>query len=329
MFPHKIINFNINKKFLDKPNLAGYKCDCSNLNAKLSAQNGNEYVLYTGQNCTTELNSCQTLSHLCMHNSTCISSINKLTTRPEVKCQCPPGFTGDFCQFITSIRFDGTYALKSEWSNTKLILNEDISLKFDFRDKFFIRNEYQLPLIYFKDANNQLMFEINVHRHYLSIHNHKLGLNEHLAFYYPPNPDQIWHSIEIKLIKSIAHIVYSVKQLHLTETKEIKVESNKSLNDFRLGQFYWQSGQYLNGACVRDVTVNGEYIFKINPFISLNPRVIQPVKYGCAKLENQCLSATSSNGKCINEATCVHRWYDYKCSSCRLPYYGKNCHLGK
>jgi len=107
---------------------------------------------------------------------------------------------------------------------------------------------------------------------------------------------------------------------------------------FRLGQFFGdQSGHFLNGACVRDFVLNGEYVYKLNPFMSVNPREQNPVKFGCGELENQCdvgveqgnVTSHVATGICINNSTCVHRWFDYECVGCKLPFYGKSCHLGK
>lgn len=327
---------NHSEKIIEKP---GYKCDCSNLNSKLAEKNGNEYVLFTGQNCTLELNSCQTMSHLCMHNSTCISVLNSETEAQDIKCACPHGYTGKYCQYVTTIRFDGSYSAEPR---ENLIPEAHFNLKFDFKLNFFHNEETRLPLLYFKNRDDSLIFEINVYRHHLSIANRKMNINKHLAFYYVHSDEkqfekynQLWHSIEITISHKSATIVYAFKQLHLTEFKKIEFNKEDLIKPtgFRLGRFYSDVDEkyLLNGACVRDVILNGNFVYKLNPFMSLDPRFPIPVKFGCDKSESRCLSHSDSgntkNDLCINNSTCVHRWFNYQCIECRLPFYGKNCHL--
>ena len=144
----------------------------------------NAYVSYTGQNCTVELNACQTRHNQCMHNSTCISLDNPHTNTQDIECTCLRGYTGKYCQYTTSFRMDGTYAPQSPPLQTH---NESIILTFDFKVNFFHPQETKLPLIYFTDTTGNLVIAITVHRHYLSIENYETGLKEHLAFYFPYN----------------------------------------------------------------------------------------------------------------------------------------------
>ena len=85
-------------------NYSRYHCDCSDLNRKLEILNQNKYISYTGENCTLKLNSCETQKDQCQHGSQCESILN------DIKCLCQPGFSGKYCQYLTTIRLDGTYA---------------------------------------------------------------------------------------------------------------------------------------------------------------------------------------------------------------------------
>lgn len=125
----------------------------------------------------------------------------------------------------------------------------------------------------------------------------------------------------------MAQIVYLVPKLHLTETKRVNFDrvTANNMSRFIIGKFYGVPNQeaFLNGACIRDVVLNGEYIFKTNPFMSLNPHVTLPVKYGCDHHDNSC----GVSDKCVNNSTCIHRWYTYECTECQLPFYGSYCHI--
>lgn len=303
----------------------GYLCDCSMLNKHLLKQNGNGYVSYTGQNCTKQLNSCETLNHLCMHNSTCISTSNINEKHgQDVSCSCQPGFSGKYCQYVTGVRFDGTYSLREQ------LESDNIELSFDFKLKFFNEKENKLPLVLF-EAQNKLLLEINVHRHFISIKNNEA--TERLAFYYPYStaPDiyndynNIWHSLDIKLTKQMAQIKYSVKKLHLIESKTIHFKASTSPNSITFEFARGKNNLMLNGACIRDVTVNNKVLYKLNPFISLtNEAPKRLIKYGCQHTSNQC---PSSDNICMNNSTCIHRWFKHECIECQLPFYGQNCHL--
>jgi len=247
-----------------------------------------------------------------------------------IECMCLPGYTGKYCQFATAFRLDGTYSAQRQiltQSNDK-----NVDLKFDFKVKFFHQLDNQLPLVYLTTADNRLLLEVTVHRHYLRIANNQLGILHHLAFYYPyfgdsRNYEDIWHSISIKLNKNKARIVYSVAALHLSEAKLIDFGTDKMLADaFRIGQLFNSVDDddmgFLSGACIRDVVLDGIYVFKVNPYVSIDPHVAQIIKFGCQHSNNTC-----EINKCNNNSTCVHRWYNYECTQCPVSFYGRNCHL--
>jgi hypothetical protein len=164
-----------------------------------------------------------------------------------------------------------------------------------------------------------------------------------MAFYYPYDDANskayadIWHTIEIVFnTPSSIQINYSVKKLHLIETKYVRILHKFNIGLFKIGQSYLDRDVYLNGACVRDVLVNNEYIFKMDQFDLNNnnqqhhqqQQQQQLIKFGCDQIENKCLQ-DDEKSMCQNNSTCVHRWFSQECIGCNLPFYGKQCQLGK
>lgn len=157
-----------------------------------------------------------------------------------------------------------------------------------------------------------------------------------------------------------------MKQFHLTVSKVIALGNNRTYipSKFVLGKRYamdamsdsdlvrpgvYSSESYLlNSACIRDLMLNGEQLFKSetdgdaqsdDSNSDLDESV--HVKFGCSQLGNtknasinQCsISSSSGDTKkttsvCLHNSTCVSKWFDYECLNCSLPYYGKNCQYG-
>lgn len=98
-----------------------------------------------------------------------------------------------------------------------------------------------------------------------------------------------------------------------------------------------KSENYLNNACVRDFTINGQQLFKTSLFDYQNNNFETTssgvrVKFGCniynEQSANQCNNEfVSGKNICLNNSTCANKWFDYECQQCPSPYYGKNCHI--
>ena len=374
--------------------LDGYYCDCSDLNENLFKMTLNRDVTYAGQNCTLKLNACESLKHLCQHDSICqsILSIRSTinSTEQDIMCLCKPGYTGKYCQQQTSFRLDGTYSVKYNSNSlsqnsvfysplyNSIVPLSKFNLKFDFRiNKFETRSQTYAPLIYLEqiknssstylstDGPNSLVFEILLHRQFLNVKNKHLNLDEKFAFYYTDTDaiKHIWHSIELVLTsENNMQLTYSVKELRLSITKTIVLHKNlNSLynfvpNSFTIGKNFYSSSTiindnnngainkaFLSGACIRDLTLNGECFF--NKEIYVDNKIItdsrRGIKYGCDHVTNQCLAAaattmTIANGEslisqssfCLNNSTCVYKLFNHECVECRLPFYGENCQYG-
>jgi hypothetical protein len=293
-------------------NTLGYYCDCNELNLNLFKLNKNRYVSYTGVNCTIKVNSCEANNNLCQHDSVCESVL--IDNKQDVKCSCKPGFTGKYCQYLTVIRLDGTYSPESQINFSN---NSKFHLKFDFRIQSYMN---KLPLVYF-ETSNSLLFEVNIFRKYLSISNKNMNIDEKLAFYENNNA---WHSFE--LIKTNddnnLKLVYSVQQLHLTQTKLISHFNEMAKNDsmiIKFGKFFTNNNKkdYLSSSCIRDVKLNDEYLF-----VSNNKNTNKIVKFGCDMIKNEC-----NKNYCKNGASCVYKWFTNECTNCLHPFYGKQCQL--
>ena len=172
----------------------GYYCDCSDLNENLFKMTLNRDVTYAGQNCTLKLNACESLKHLCQHDSACQSILSMKSTlnatEQDIMCLCKPGYTGKYCQQQTSFRLDGTYSVKYNNNNFNVLnsvyneRNGRFSLRFDFRINAFGPNEHFMPLVYFEQGNGSLLFEVLLSRKFVNVKNVALNLDEKFAFYY-------------------------------------------------------------------------------------------------------------------------------------------------
>ena len=140
-------------------------------------------------------------------------------------------------------------------------------------------------------------------------------------------------------------IAYAVKELRLSIAKTIRLNgpANAVPSSFTIGRHYsiyrdsiivFTSKAYMSGACIRDVTLNGEYFFSKEIFVNANIEndIDRGVKYGCDFLTNECPTSNNIKEKsptCLNNSTCVYKLYNYECVECHLPFYGKNCDHGK
>jgi hypothetical protein len=328
--------------------LATYYCDCSDLNENLFRINGNQDIIYAGQNCTLKLNACETMKQMCMHNSTCQSVLasNALNSNAhlinmdsnanleqDIMCTCKAGYTGKYCQYETTLRLDGTYSLSHKIAS-ELVKNDLFHLHFDFKLRFFHKYQRSMPLLYVKSSTGELIFEVTLRREYFSIRNKQLDVDEKIAFYNSPIPKSIeneqqetepWHSLDLIMNATIANnraaslqLIYTVKQMHLTVARTL---NNTVLfkygmpGSFTIGKYYYAYQQqqyededettdelldehaatlYLNGACMRDIVLNGLYLFKENRTVDSNSKNTQvKIKYGCKRINNPCIEGVS------------------------------------
>lgn len=346
-----------NSSYLD-----GYSCDCTSLNEDLFKSSGTRDVLYAGLNCTTKLNACVTLKHMCMHKSECKSVLNTTTAEQDIECLCKPGYTGKYCQYATTFRMDATYSITHE-------IPQNLHLVFDFRLNFF--NRTRMPLLYLKDEANSLVVAVEVNRMSLRVSNPSLSIDEHLGFYYSTSQDLFeqttWSTLEIELLSpDTLKFVYSIKQFHLKVTKLVNVTSRGAaaaaaaaarwfvvmgkayamdamadVDVIRAG-VYSSEAYFLNSACLRDVRLNGEQLFKSESPDYVNSglgdagkSLVGGVKFGCnlnqETAANQCNTelVTMNKNVCENNSTCVNKWFDYECVNCSWPFFGKTCQYGQ
>ena len=280
----------------------GYYCDCSQLNEKLFKENNNKHISWSGSNCTVKLNACETYSQLCQHNSECQSVL--VNNQQDIKCECQPGWTGKYCQIMTTLRLDGSYSPRIAVSN-----GPNIHLSFDFRIGFVQQN--LLPLVYLEHSSS-LLFEIKLHQNYLIISNGQLNISEKIAFYHNPN---VWHSIE--LLKNdetldLFRIVYSVSSLHLTLNRTVSHSFNSiNPNSIHFGKFYQHDSFYLSSACLRDVMLNENHMF-------LSSTQNKNIKFGCESLPrvnefNETLADTNSTEALSSSSITCQEAAEYAC----------------
>lgn len=194
------------------PHLDGYYCDCTSLNEAVFKSTGNHDLIYAGLNCTTKLNACATLKHMCEHNSTCQSVMGNNSSEQDIQCLCKPGYTGKYCQFVTTFRMDASYSVQYALARSAASL---FHLKFDVRVHFF--RWPRMPLVYLKDEVNSLVVAVDIDRFSISVNNPLVGLDERLGFFYAAAPvnssfePAVWSTVEIFAIDARSlKLVYSV-----------------------------------------------------------------------------------------------------------------------
>lgn len=311
---------------------------------------------------------------MCQHESECESILNANTLEQDIQCLCKPGYTGKYCQYSTTFRMDATYSVAYEPQQQPSRSN--FSLKFDFRVHFF--NRFRMPLVYLKDETNSLVVAVELTRMSIRVSNPNENLNQHLGFFYDDDDDDdnttqttssetgnMWSTLEIESSDPrTLKFIYSVKQLHLSVSKVITLSTrNRTLgapSKFVLGKSYAmdsatdadviRAGVYsnepyfLNSACIRDFTLNGEQLFKSEAADYVNSGIMknnssseekdQLVKFGCNLYQelpgNQCNTELVTNNKnvCQHNSSCVNKWFDYECANCSWPFFGKNCQYG-
>lgn len=271
----------------------GYQCDCSELNEELFKTNRNQHISWSGSNCTLKLNACQTYSHLCQHNSECQSVL--VNTQQDIKCECQPGWTGKYCQIMTTIHLDGSYSPHFTVANGPNFL-----LKLGFR----IQSSQNVMPLLFLEHSAALLFEIKIHRKYLSITNSQIDLNEKIAFY---ENSAEWHSIELtrNAETDLFNVVYSVPSLHLIQNKTINHVFNLMPNSVQFGKLFENESLYLNSACVRDVMLNDAQMF-------LSSSQNKMIKFGCEVSRMNEYNETSFESKAAEPITCQDAT-DYAC----------------
>ncbi len=313
-----------------------YYCDCNDLNMQLFKMNQNKHVMYTGMNCSVELNACQTKKHMCLHESTCESVlIDQVNNHHGIKCVCKPGFTGQYCEILTTIRLDGSYSPKPVLVSSN---ENEFHLKFEFRIQSAQlyaakKNGFGVPIFYAEKIANKsvlsnqslLLFKLNAFPKFLNVWNKQLNLNEKIAFY---ESDNAWHSLEISKQSpdNLIKLVYSVETLGLTQTKLIKLTATDLLSkesefiSIRFGKVYHKTEEYSSTMCLRDVMLNEKHVF-------MSSRPDTDVKYGCNLIKNECEANESSN-YCEHGSKCSYKWFSNDCSECEYPFYGERCQLG-
>lgn len=225
---------------MEKTSLDGYYCDCNELNEHLFRTSGNHDTVYAGQNCTIKLNACESLKHLCKHDSVCKSTImhtqsssNRTIVQQDIMCLCKPGFTGKYCDLTTTFRMDGTYSLKHYFNLMPPVVATGLAqpyrfhMKFEFRVRRAFRDSTSkpMPLVYLESFNivgDFLLFETALHQDHISVSNPRLGLNEKLGFYYDEESDSqsyenLWHSLEIMMIdENTYELQYGIRAMRLS-----------------------------------------------------------------------------------------------------------------
>jgi hypothetical protein len=277
----------------------GYSCDCSPLNDILYRQTGNRHISYAGKNCTMKLNACESLSHLCQFKSTCRSvlSLNNFNnniddSKQDIICQCQPGYTGKYCQYSTTIHFDGTYSLHYTLPPIKINSRIDSAGRFNDRKNLFNfslqfrlpsieMREKRLPLVYIEEKpfitsssnDSKLIIEIHAHRDHLHIINGPFNIDEKMPYL----RDVVkWHSLQISFENEMASqlnsiykytnikIVYSAQ---LVKSKPNSEQKSDLVKVDKLIRLYESSGKGNERLQLFQLMPNS---FKIGEYFQLN-----------------------------------------------------------
>ena len=346
--------------------LDGYRCECDELNALTRALRGNEHVLYSGRNCTLRLDACEHRHGECLHGSACRS-----TMPPQhIVCLCPPGLTGQLCQHSTLVRMDGTYSIT-------MLGNEEerFQLAFDFRLSPLLAHE-SMPLLYLQTQaasgdDEPLLAEISIHADHLRVLNSQRRVDVKMPFLMSSSSssnnndddDDRWHSLSVAYESATGtlNVTYALSALRLRVNKLVPLALRRRpqqrppppppiVSSYTIGAYYYStsadderrldaSGDFLSGACLRDLRVNGKYALVNDSTLTPAPATAL-VKYGCQPIDNKCSSASSAaagggdnnDGEttvCKHATSCVYKWFAHECGECVAPFFGPMCQYGK
>ena len=270
------------------------------------------------------------MKHMCKHGAACqsillphLASENRSSSgvsQQDISCLCKPGYTGQYCEYATAFRLDGTYSLKQYLSlaatatatatatmETATSPSPKLQVKFDFRLRrpFRLNATARLPLIHFESysiKNNLLLFEVALHRDYIDVVNTRLGLSEKLGFY--SEDEDAWHSLELLMLdENTYQINYSVKPIRLHVSRRfhlINVNLTRSAQfmtmikrlfptSFTIGRAYHPLYQSLNAyEAHSDWQRNDDYLANacIRDFI-LNNKILFKKKSGGSEKSSQ------------------------------------------
>lgn len=296
--------------------IADYRCDC------LPSYNGN---LYSGKNCSFLLTACE--RNLCKHNSVCRPFlVNETEARQDYECLCPKGFTGRYCQFVTTMSFNnGSYV------NTTLKTSEDIIVSFRFRTTLKSAILFVMEGAFGSLSTNFLTLELKEEKLLLGYHKNDSGLlSETLISTYRFN-DANWHSVTLSVTMETVEITLLVTGSPCPSSTGCskQVTGSSGIQPHPVGLFGSMPGTSLQQTlsktpyigCMEDIAVdqNGTKLFLTmapagHSFVNLAE--------GCPR-EEQCFENT-----CNKKGDCVDLWSSFRCD-CRRPYLGNVCNESK
>ena len=292
--------------------VAAYECTC------VMDMTG---PLYGGQNCTVELTGCQ--SNQCQNEALCIPVLlNEADNIHNYSCQCQPGYTGVYCDIVTTLSMAGSsWLYYNKLSGSSL---HDLDLMLSFRTT--LPNDV-LVLLLGETAGDYLMvmlldaYSIAVQIHTSAASGVTILEQPALRF-----NDAIWHRVTIN---STAENTIEASVTHNPQGTPTVISRTFQISSFVIQDIYFGGTPSSLPSLGVDLDMPG--FTGCMQDIQIGADVITPAAYtdqsadvmtGCPRVD-QCLP-----DPCFGHGTCRDLWNTFSCQ-CRRPWFGTNCNESK
>ena len=298
--------------------LADYSCTCAPENA--------EGKLYGGKNCTIELVGCE--GNLCQSDSKCVPYLNE-TMQHVYRCDCLNGFTGRYCNFITTVSVKSGTWLKYNSADTTSI---NISLRFrtTLPDGVLILNLANLDSKYFVlvlKNGNTLEFDYNnsmVRREVQLQTATHVALND--GAWYTVDIGVDWSGVVLNLthsdcgdadnpVCSVTESFQDSSLMHTLADTYFSYRTSDISDDVKSSVLSNLPGFV---GCMEDIVVNDDAIIPLD-YMDRNDAT---VTLTCER-DEQCVPDA-----CSGSGVCNDLWFEYSCT-CNRPYRGLVCDQSK
>ncbi|XP_069119516.1 LOW QUALITY PROTEIN: protein crumbs homolog 1-like [Argopecten irradians] len=286
--------------------VANYDCICADLYLGKK---------YGGKNCTVELTACA--ANACQNGATCDPFlVDEATGVQDYRCECPSGYTGQFCEMITS----GTF---SEDSRYKVVLTSNTTNDIAFQFATTLPNG--MLFIWdgtYPSTKTFVTIELVDGKLNMSyIHGSVITSVSRNTVEFPfMLNNAAWHSVFLHQHANnlTLRLVSSVCPSELDCTKEVNHAPNIAIQDIYFGR---AKNEFTNDrtlsktpfiGCLQDVTIN-----RAIQIISEGGESLQ-VSRGCVRTD-QCRP-----DPCNGNGACTDLWTNFRCD-CHRPHLGRTC----
>ncbi|XP_004285134.2 protein crumbs homolog 1 isoform X1 [Orcinus orca] len=278
-------------------------------------------AFYGGRNCSDLLLSCT--DHPCLNNGTCVPHLRN--GQHGFGCLCPSGYTGSWCETVTTLSFEGDGFL---WVPSGSVTAKDSGCTIALR----FQTVQPVALLLFR-GDRDVFVVLELLSGYVHLSVQVRDQPKVVLFISHSTSDGEWHAVEVTFAEAVTLALLDESCLGTCITRAPSPfgsdGSTCALQNSFLGglpEGTAHSGVALLNiynrpsipslvGCLQDVQLDSNPITleNISSGWSLN------VKAGCTR-KDWCESQP-----CHNRGRCLNLWLSYQCD-CYRPYRGRSCH---